>query len=595
MPSVPPMHGLYPIQASCILLAVIPSASVHWPGFKRSLAQGLSSARKRVAASVKTVDRVNVDHHQALIYRAISSAKKMAGLSSARTRGHGFAVSLTAKVVFFVISSVCSIVAVQENWVSVLECDGTHMKNPQYNGVCVLLVGKDGDWTNISIVIAFIHKQMAENVEWYQDGRSCTLYRQRKTTRSFCALHIFFNVCGHFRSVDPNINNVTALVFLLHATTTLVEYESLLDEIRVAFPVSRKVKVNGNMENQTVDQYLRKIHPTSWTKFGNGSQTPEEASAIVSERKAAPAYGVGCPLFAGRTLGKNHALLLAGIRDCQVFGALTLFCNIVVETLADKKTNPSNWVRDKHTVTPRAKAMFDRQVWNAADSSVRKSTGSVFYVDDVEPTIEEGDSRKTYESTPLLTRGGPRDQITFTHRVLAPVAQIGSTFNFHAVISFHQFTVCTGTSYRPQHPGTSHLQPSHSRGQRDVARREKRILSRGEPKQITSSHGGSRKETKAQTDQIKRAAVATSMREFFSSEIRAAEKKKRAKYTCSQCGKAGSHNAVKCPNRKSGNVESDVEPGDYIVGNCPLELLERRISYVAPEVKNPIIIREYSF
>ncbi|KAG6948139.1 hypothetical protein JG688_00015228, partial [Phytophthora aleatoria] len=112
----------------------------------------------------------------------------------------------------------------------------------------------------------------------------------------------------------------------------------------------------------------------------------------------------------------------------------------------------------------------------------------------------------------------------------------------------------------------------HSRGQRDVARREKRIPSRGEPKRITSSHGGSRKETKAQTDQIKRAAVATSMREFFSSEIRAAEKKKRAKYTCSQCGKAESHNAVKCPNRKSGNVESDVEPGDYIVGNCPLEI-----------------------
>ncbi|KAG6974503.1 hypothetical protein JG688_00003027 [Phytophthora aleatoria] len=40
--------------------------------------------------------------------------------------------------------------------------------------------------------------------------------------------------------------------------------------------------------------------------------------------------------------------------------------------------------------------------------------------------------------------------------------------------------------------------------------------------------------------------------------------------------------ATKCPNRKSGNVESGMEPGDYIVGNCPLELLERRISYVAP-------------
>ncbi|KAG3163322.1 hypothetical protein PC110_g16845 [Phytophthora cactorum] len=98
----------------------------------------------------------------------------------------------------------------------------------------------------------------------------------------FCALHIFFNVCGRFRAVDPNIDNIRALVFCLQATTTVVEYESVLDEIRVVSPVSRKVKVNGNMENQTVDQYLRMIHPTSWTKFGNGSLTPEEASAIAS-------------------------------------------------------------------------------------------------------------------------------------------------------------------------------------------------------------------------------------------------------------------------------------------------------------------------
>ncbi|KAG6948142.1 hypothetical protein JG688_00015227 [Phytophthora aleatoria] len=292
---------------------------------------------------------------------------------------------------------------------------------------------------NPQLAIAFIHKQMAENVEWFfanclaagikMDDRA--LFTDRGKQRE-AQLRLQNRVCGHFRAVDPNTDNIRALVFRLHATTTLVEYESLLDEIRVAFPVSRKVKVNGNMENQTLDQYLRKIYPTSWTKFGNGSQTPEETSAIASEWKAAPAYG-------GRTTsaieGKNHALLLAGIRDCQVFGALTLFCNMVVETLADKKTNPSNWVRDKHTVTPRAKAMFDRQAWNAADCSVRKSTGSVFYVDDVEPTIEEGDSGKTYKSTPLLTRDGPRDQITFTRRVLAPVAQIGSTFNFHAVIS----------------------------------------------------------------------------------------------------------------------------------------------------------------
>ncbi|KAG6967234.1 hypothetical protein JG687_00004399 [Phytophthora cactorum] len=52
------------------------------PGFKSSLVQGLSRACKRVAASVQTIGRVNVDHRQALIYRAISRAKKMAGVNA---------------------------------------------------------------------------------------------------------------------------------------------------------------------------------------------------------------------------------------------------------------------------------------------------------------------------------------------------------------------------------------------------------------------------------------------------------------------------------------------------------------------------------
>ncbi|KAF1773363.1 hypothetical protein GQ600_11363 [Phytophthora cactorum] len=340
------------------------------PQCMSSLVQGLSRACKRVAASVQTIGRVNVDHRQALIYRAISRAKKMAGVDADKyDKLPSFLRSFERQNPWsrqrsFIHAFLCvdSIVAAQENWVPVLECD-----EPTINGVCVLLVGKDGDWTNIPVAIAFIYKETAENFECFfanclaagikMDDRA--LFTDRGKQREaqlrlqnrriaihlkFCALNNFFNVCGHFRAVDPNIE------------TLGLEYESVLDQIRVAFPVSRKVKVNGNMENQAVDQYLRKTHPTSWTKFGNGSLTPEEASAIASEWKAAPAYGVGCPLFAGRATsaieGQNHALLLAGIRNCQVFGALTLFCNMVVETLAGKKTNASNWMRDKHTAPP---------------------------------------------------------------------------------------------------------------------------------------------------------------------------------------------------------------------------------------------------
>lgn len=129
-------------------------------------------------------------------------------------------------------------------------------------------------------------------------------------------------------------------MFALQATTTFVEYEEMLAEIKEHFPATRTVKVNGVLQTQTVADYLRKIHPTSWTKFGNCHLTPEETAVVGADWGDLDSYGDGCSLFAGRTTsaveGQNNALLLAGVRDSQVFGALVLYCNLVVETLADK-------------------------------------------------------------------------------------------------------------------------------------------------------------------------------------------------------------------------------------------------------------------
>ncbi|OWY97875.1 LOW QUALITY PROTEIN: hypothetical protein PHMEG_00031488 [Phytophthora megakarya] len=48
----------------------------------------------------------------------------------------------------------------QDNWVPILECDGTHMKHAKYNGVCLLLVGKDGDWGNIPVADLYTKRQL---------------------------------------------------------------------------------------------------------------------------------------------------------------------------------------------------------------------------------------------------------------------------------------------------------------------------------------------------------------------------------------------------------------------------------------------------
>jgi hypothetical protein len=118
---------------------------------------------------------------------------------------------------------------------------------------------------------------------------------------------------------------------------------------------------------------------------------------------------------------------------------------------------------------------------------------------------------------------------------------------------------------------------------RDRASREKRIPSRGEGKILIHLNKG-RVEPDAPSAQ---AEVAAKMREFFRDEIRAREKKKRQKYTCSRCGKAEHHNAAKCPNRSKGDVDTDVQPGNYLVGTCPLKILEMRNGFVPSEADTP--------
>ncbi|ETI55761.1 hypothetical protein L915_05422, partial [Phytophthora nicotianae] len=79
------------------------------------------------------------------------------------------------------------------------------------------------------------------------------------------------------------------------------------------------------------------------------------------------------------------------------------------------------------------------------------------------------------------------------------------------------------------------------------------------------------------------------MRDFFNEEIRSAEKKKRAKYICSLCEKAEGHNAARCPNRALGDVYDDVQSGIYVVGNCPIKLLEQRNAFVSTAEEISII------
>ncbi|GMF43810.1 unnamed protein product [Phytophthora fragariaefolia] len=195
--------------------------------------------------------------------------------------------------------------------------------------------------------------------------------------------------------IEASNRDAQGLIFRLQATTTLDEYNKALAVVEKQFPGVRIRSVNGQRQTQSAAEYLRALHPGCWTKFGNCALDPEEISAVEVQWKQARSYGAFCPLFAGRTTsaveGQNNALLLGGVRDCRVMEALVLFCNLAVETLNDMKKKAKKWLAAKHTVTHRTKAMFDKQVWGAAACTVRKSTDSIYLVNDLVRSMDKLD------------------------------------------------------------------------------------------------------------------------------------------------------------------------------------------------------------
>ncbi|KAF1793267.1 hypothetical protein GQ600_10041 [Phytophthora cactorum] len=132
-------------------------------GFKGSIVPGLSSAKARVVNALQKNDKVNLEHRPALVHRAIAKAKasmadgdgnydKLPAFLRTWFTSELSTDSLGRFIVHFYLS---------DHWLP-LRITGCLL-----HGICVLLIGKDGEWTNIPVAIAFIHKETAENFEWF--------------------------------------------------------------------------------------------------------------------------------------------------------------------------------------------------------------------------------------------------------------------------------------------------------------------------------------------------------------------------------------------------------------------------------------------
>lgn len=164
------------------------------------------------------------------------------------------------------------------------------MKNPQYNGVCLTMVGRDGNLKNVPVAVAFVPKETQDNFSWFFANCAaagvrfsdrpifCDRGRQLVTrlgklgfdmSLKFCSMHIYFDVVANFKSVESNIEDIKPHIYRLQAAQSKRETEGVLKDIRMLFPTPRALNGTGDIRQQHVDDYLRRIHPTISTQFGN--------------------------------------------------------------------------------------------------------------------------------------------------------------------------------------------------------------------------------------------------------------------------------------------------------------------------------------
>lgn len=109
----------------------------------------------------------------------------------------------------------------QINWLEVLQIDGTCMKHVAYNGVALILVGRNGNHKNITVAMALVPKDTKDTFEWFllncvanclkfNDKVVCTDRRHQLPAQvalqrnglgvnfKFCAWHIALNTKHEF-------------------------------------------------------------------------------------------------------------------------------------------------------------------------------------------------------------------------------------------------------------------------------------------------------------------------------------------------------------------------------------------------------------
>ena len=232
-----------------------------------------------------------------------------------------------------------------EGCLPVLELDGTFMKSEKYNGVCIVITAKTGEFKNISLAIAIVPSETAENFAWvfmnlkaagidmskyavFTDrGKQLNAYKRlyhfgcRWLHIKNCTYHICKNVASKFHNYAQELR---AKIFRLQASKCILAYVNNLREINRIYDTSADF---ANIQ-ESILFYLMKLHPTQFSVAGNVDLVEEDAAMLkfIWGPCGLDGYGEPKPLFGNRTTngveGENNGMLHNGFRFHHVDDAI---------------------------------------------------------------------------------------------------------------------------------------------------------------------------------------------------------------------------------------------------------------------------------
>ncbi|OQR84116.1 hypothetical protein ACHHYP_13875 [Achlya hypogyna] len=241
--------------------------------------------------------------------------------------------------------------------------DGAHMKHRQYNGVMLVLIGRDGNNHNIVLAVGLVPSETAEAYDWFLQGchinginlhgipvfcdRGSAILASRFSELKLihCTRHIVQNVktvCSSAFNVD-----LQRLLWDAQRSPTCDSYLSALRILSLKLPRAA--------------DYVEAIDPGTW--------------ALYPHLHTTPLYGWRTTNFVEAA---NSEALPARSKDPYHFFVHQM--DDMMTTACTHKKNARIWREQGRVVTPHAQCLLDSQEKLAPRYQVYESSETVLYI-----------------------------------------------------------------------------------------------------------------------------------------------------------------------------------------------------------------------